>query len=68
MLNSRYNSTCVEINWTNLIFNTSAILQESFAVSIDNTTVATDHNASSLLVCDVISDGVPFYLEITSSR
>ena len=69
VLSNRYNSTCVEIKWTDLIFNSSTnSTQESFIVSIDNTTVATNYNTTSLLVCDVINDGVPFYLEITSSR
>ncbi|KAI6657408.1 hypothetical protein LOD99_156 [Oopsacas minuta] len=68
VINSRISSSCVELSWTHLIFNLSSIASETFIISIDNTTIATEHNGTLILVCNLITDGIPFYLEVTSSR
>ena len=61
----RVDSRCVELNWAQLVYNAS---QESFSISIDNVTIAVSHNETRIIVCDLITDGTPFYLEIISSR
>ena len=65
---SRSGASCVELAWTHLVFNLTLSLEETFDVIIDNLTVAVEHNGTRLLVCGLVADGVPFLLEITSSR